>query len=263
MQQGAPEWNLSFVNSSLASYLPYVLALDSCLFGSPWSIRMEVRSSWFQCVSAESVCAGGHVHQSLDSSATRKCDLFRNGLIWPLMASKIAQGFSGLFGTSPSKDVKHLAGLSGGHSDCSFHSILDRIGFKPSGKRATSAISARVAACVQPARRVAPMLIPEGLGPAAHLSVALAAQHPFLRTPALHPVAEEALESQPSALELIAKRNNVVEVLEALAELLLEECLKFSCSILLVEGDRKPIYLVFEISSVIDDRLRFADDMSI
>ena len=113
--------------------------------------------------------------------------------------------------------MSHLAGLLDGSPDSSIRSILDKCGFIPSGKRATSTIADKIVSCVQPAKRVAPMLIPEGLGPTAHLNVAFSVQHPFARTPALCDLAEEVLELQHKCpLDLVEHRCTVVELISQL-----------------------------------------------
>ena len=73
------------------------------------------------------------------------------------------------------------------------------------------------------------MLIPEGLGPAVHLSVSLAVQHPFLRAPSLGCDAEAALASQPDDYRtLILRRAKVTKVLSELKSGLDDEWLSWA-----------------------------------
>ena len=82
---------------------------------------------------------------------------------------------------------------------------LESIGFKPSGRRATSTVASRMAACIQPTKRLAPTLLPEGLGPEAHLVVALCTQHPFARHPQLDSHIDAAVNAQPDAAGNVAE----------------------------------------------------------
>ena len=102
-------------------------------------------------------------------------------------------------------------------------SCFEQIGFKPSGGRAVSTVSSRVASCVQPCKRLAPTILPEGLGPATHLSVALQTPHPFSRPPELEPHVEHAISSQTGPESLIARRLRCCEVLVKLCAALQDE----------------------------------------
>ena len=56
----------------------------------------------------------------------------------------------------PSKNVSHLAGMMDSGTNASFEALLTNSGFSPAGGRAASIVSNRIAACVQPSKRVAP-----------------------------------------------------------------------------------------------------------
>jgi len=144
--------------------------------------------------------------------------------IWPELACRIAKTFSPLLQKVETKNMTHLAGLLDGRSDVSVQASLEKIGFIPAGKRSISTVSDRIASCVQPSRRVAPTIIPEGLGPVTHLASALAMQHPFLRTTSLSQVSESALKMQDDVpQELINRRSEVAALLQLLATLTSQE----------------------------------------
>ena len=93
-------------------------------------------------------------------------------VFWPGMADWLALACDGVKDQMPSKSAAHLAGFL----DPSTSSMVDVLGdmdFVPSAKRARSSVGNKVSACVQPARRVSPTIMPEGLSPEAHLGVAL------------------------------------------------------------------------------------------
>ena len=102
-----------------------------------------------------------------------------------------------LNGTTVTPKFAHLAGVGAPLSGDSMLTCLQNSGFRPSGGRALSTVSSRVAACVQPTKRLAPTILPEGLGPASHLAVALQTEHPFSRPPQMDPHVESAITQQP------------------------------------------------------------------
>ena len=63
------------------------------------------------------------------------------------------------------------------------------------------------------------MLIPEGLGPSTHLSVALGLQHPFVRVPASSLLEHGTLQKQhASASDLVSFRSGAVDILFRLCD---------------------------------------------
>ena len=100
---------------------------------------------------------------------------------------------------------------------------LENIGSKPSGGRAISTVASRVASCVQPTKRLAPTLLPGGLGPQTHLAVALQTQHPFSRPPQLEPHIERAISNQAGPAALRARRDRCCTALVNLCTALRNE----------------------------------------
>jgi len=138
------------------------------------------------------------------------------------MCDRLAALYSPLKTFTAGKDVRHLAGLLGDNSEASsVEALLNSAGFIASGGRANTTSADHVSACVQPSKRVAPMLVPEGLGPSTHLAVALSMQHPFLRTPASSVLEQGTLARQQSdPQKLISFRLKAVECMVKLANAL-------------------------------------------
>jgi hypothetical protein len=140
------------------------VSVSSCIFGTPWCQRMEFSSTWSGILDLGALCKD-------------RCGLegrFNNSEhIWPLLADSIAKCVDGIRSVIINPKCVHLAGFSTPADGTSMVACLEHIGFKPSGGRAVSTVASRVASCVQPCKRLAPTILPEGLGPATHLSVAL------------------------------------------------------------------------------------------
>ena len=106
---------------------------------------------------------------------------------------------------------------------------LARAAFKLSGRRSPVTVGAQVASGRQPRGRALPQLVPDLLGPEAHLSVALAVQHPLLRPPQLFPPVEYAIHSQHSNPDKVnEQRREMMEALCALADAMAAEALFLS-----------------------------------
>jgi hypothetical protein len=140
------------------------------------------------------------------------------------MANFLSELYSPLKTFTAGKNVKHLAGLFGGDQNVTVMALLDSAGFVASGGRANATSADHVSACIQPSRRVAPMLVPEGLGPSTHLAVALSLQHPFLRAPASSLLEQSTLARQHSnPKELVLFRLRAVEIMLLLSDALKSE----------------------------------------
>ena len=169
-------------------------------------------------------CSSDHVHKDVRSKSVAEDPVFLSGKLWPETARRIAEVYGPLKDFKTLKDTSHLAGLMQSGADGSFGTVLTDSGFQPASRRAVSTVANRIASCVQPSKRVAPMLVPEGLGPTAHLSVALSLQHPFLRSAPLSSLEECSLAGQHSnPVELIAFRRKASSLLKDLAAALREE----------------------------------------
>ena len=111
--------------------------------------------------------------------------------------------------------------MTSGDNGSSVIALLESAGFVPSAARTKSASADHVSACVQPYRRVAPVLVPEGHGPSTHLAVALSLQHPFLRMPASSTLEQQTLLRQHSEpTDLVSFRLRAVEIMVLLSDAL-------------------------------------------
>ena len=156
------------------------VAFSSCRFGTSWCVAIRLYSTFNGILGLGFLCKGQCGQPPLDSLSSNvlKCDGPTRS-IWPQCADAMAECFDGIRGTSVAPKCVHLAGFMAPAADDSMLVCLEQIGFKPSGGRAISTVASRVAACIQPTRRLAPTILPEGLGTEAHLAVALQTQHPF------------------------------------------------------------------------------------
>jgi hypothetical protein len=194
----------------LSPTLPYSAQLDTCRFGTPWLRRVTACSSFVGVETLACSCRHDHAHSEPKLSYLTHC-------FWPGLADAVSGLFAPLFGMDAKSKAAHLAGWTAASSEGSVLSTLDAIGFRPSGRRARSTVAATVSACRQPAKRLAPTLIPEGIGPVAHLSVALSTQHPFLRRAEMDRHIESALVAQhDSSGDLISHRSMVCDILDDL-----------------------------------------------
>ena len=223
MPEAVPEWSIGACASMTSAHLHYCGFLDTCLFGTPWSLRVRACGSFSALNDIHMSCQGDHAHSALSSRKVSENTAFRCGQLWPGLCRALAECYVPLRALKDLKNVKHLAGFLVPDSDCSIAAALDQIGFVPASKKATSTVGDRVSSCMQPSRRVAPTLIPEGLGPAAHLSVALTIQHPFLRQPSMGSGADAALASQPEDYRVLIRRREKVTTLLSKLKIALDD----------------------------------------
>ena len=209
----APEWREKELLSLVSSTLCFSATIDVACFGLPYGITWRIQSSYSGTPSISLTSRNNALH-----APSRKV------IFPPLLADRIAQCFSSFVGCAPAGQTQHLAGLVGCSEASSMTQMLDEISFVPSAKRARGTVGTRVAACIQPCKRVAPMLLPEGLGPVTHLETALALQHPFARPPSLGGHLEDAVREQPECpQDLIQARENVCELIRVLADAVHDE----------------------------------------
>ena len=103
---------------------------------------------------------------------------------WPAFALQMVRSWEWARGQTKSSSSAHFAGLRP-DQDEDLTDVLDASSFNPSGKRSRETIAARVGAGSQPVRRASLQLIPEGLGPFLHWTLAHQTKHPFLVGPRL------------------------------------------------------------------------------
>ena len=96
--------------------------------------------------------------------------------------------------SDPVPSSSHLSGFGFHASDMSLDTLLSVMSFEPSGRCSVFVSAARVASGVQSVGRSLPTILPEFLGPDAHLACARQLQHPFARVPPLQPHIAHALQ---------------------------------------------------------------------
>ena len=159
-------------------------------------------------------CRGSNVLQQFQLGP------IQSNQIWPQLADAIAVCVDDLKGTTITPKCAHLAGFGAPLSGDSMLTCLQNSGFRPSGGRALSTVSSRVAACVQPTKRLAPTILLEGLGPASHLAVTLQTEHPFSRPPQMDLHVESAITLQPDPHALRSRRSRCCDIMSRLCEAL-------------------------------------------
>jgi hypothetical protein len=199
----------------------HTAVVDSCVFGTPWCIRYQISGSFPGLKELNCICQGGHEHLSALHFRVKSNPAFVSGRLWPAFTNRISELYSPLKTFVVGKSVKHLAGLLGDDNGASVMQLLDSAGFVASAGRSNATSADHISACVQPTRRVAPMLVPEGLGPSAHLAVALSLQHPFLRSPASSELEQDTLTRHHSSPgDLLSFRLKAVKILALLSDAL-------------------------------------------
>ena len=184
--------------------------------------RYNALALWGEMLTLKSRCQcdGGRPRNTYNGNSV----LSDAARIWPPFAVCFAGLFNDLVGVTVLPKCAHIAGLAHPVVDASIRECLTSINYSPSGGRAVETVSNRIAACIQPTKRLAPTLLPEGLGPEAHLKVALEMQHPFARPPELDVHIEDAINAQPSDPGiLIARRSEECKVLGLLRDALVQE----------------------------------------
>ena len=108
--------------------------------------------------------------------------------------------------------------------DASVLGVVQQMGAEPSGKRSVHSIVARASSGIQAAGRAIPQLVPDGLEPAEHVSVAVVACHPMQLSPTLFPPVAYAVKyGITNNHECMAQRERVVEATITLANAMDDE----------------------------------------
>jgi len=162
MPELVPEWKSPICASFVSNRLAFGGLLDTCVFGTPWNVRYRIASSFVGLKEFDFSCQGDHSHCHFPRSTSEHGAAFSNGRLWPAMARQISSSYSPLKTIVVEKNVKHLAGLFG-EDGSSVMLLLDDYGFIPSAGKTNATSADHISACVQPSRRVALMLLPEGL----------------------------------------------------------------------------------------------------
>ena len=152
-----------------------------CAFGAPWAKPTWVFSNFASILELSRACPPYH-HEHIPLVGYAPCG--RNwtaiaGPYWPAFARAWSQVWRPVLSDCLMRAVPHLAGVQCFDTSVSLEQRLREQGFVPSGRRSANVVAQRVAAGGQPVRRGVPTLLPEGLGPDNHLTLALKLTHPF------------------------------------------------------------------------------------
>ena len=201
---------------------------DVCMDGAPWKkpTRLAANSACIEGLHLR--CCGGHDHQPLEGCAP--CGRNWTAIAspyWPTFAQKMACAWQHLL-TDDHLEVtsasSYRSALLTERADLTVTAAMANAQFQPSGKRSRMSIGAQIGAGKQPRGRALPQLVPDFLGPDAHLSVAQAVAHPFTRPPVLFPPVQYALAVQPRSMDTLNKqREEMMLALDQLAAATLED----------------------------------------
>ena len=232
----------------------YLAEVFVCAFGAPWQKPTWVFANFSEIVNLSRTCPDfEHEHISLQGFAP--CG--RNwtavaGPYWPAFARRWAETWNGALSMSNVKASTHLSGMQMYNNETSLVERLQQQGFEPSGKRSCNVVAQRIAAGNQPVRRAVPMLLPEGLGPENHLSLALKLVHPFELPVSLPEHCKYACEKRVEVGEKLEElRTGAINLVEALARACLptNACvMKFSHELLKPVLKNRNLALMRELS---------------
>ena len=107
----AAEWNNSTIASCVSSSLHGQAFVDTCMCGSPWSVKVRISGSYSGLSSLQVQCCCSSPHVPLHSKSVVENEVFTSGRLWPLFAKQLAEAYEPLRGLVRLKDVSHLAGL--------------------------------------------------------------------------------------------------------------------------------------------------------
>ena len=200
----------------------YIVVTDVCMFGAPWRKPTSIAGNFPGLLKLRRRCNGQHKHITLQGTAP--C-----GKSWTAVASPYWPEFvrvwvrccASLFCAIAQKLPPLIfAGFASVGPDASVEEVLNGMSFpaKSGNDNATTAL--RVSAGLQPAGRAMPQLLPDGLGPSDHITVALATPHPLSRPPSVPSWCKLAFDTQSRGVANIKLlRRNMLELLEKLATL--------------------------------------------
>ena len=216
-------WLWGPIAELIAKASTYLATIDVCMYGAPWRKPTTLAANFAQILRLVRKCDGSHSHLCLQGNAP--C-----GRSWTAVASPYWPAFATswvwycceliLDVASGRRPPFHFAGMTSVDPSKPVEQILVDMGFEVPRGSDRSTVAVRVSSGVQPTGRCMPQLLPDGLGPEHHLTVAKAVTHPSARPPSLPKHVEKALEFQAhSSGYLIALRSTILGKLKVLASL--------------------------------------------
>ena len=195
-----------------------------CVDGAPWRKPTAIIANSRHILDLNAACPGCESHICLQGkSPDGRSWMTVASSYWPAFALRILRSWMWAQGQTKSASCAHLAGLRP-DQDEDLTDVLEASDFNPSRKRSRETIAARVGAGSQPGRRALPHLIPEGLGPLLHWTLAHQTKHPFLVGPKLTaPLRYTKAHFIKDVDEANAQRAEMLSTIEALAKELRDE----------------------------------------
>ena len=193
-----------------------------CFWGAPWAKPTVILANHMAVMGVNRGCPKvRHKHTPLTGCNDDGVHWTKiAGPYWGPFAKAMATQWDVLKDGAPIKKTTHIAGWAHGDVSSSLEQIIEDSDFCPSGGRDAAVIAKRVAAGQQPSRRALPTLLPEGLGPEAHLQLSQSIIHPFVLPPTLPEHCEYAVKKQEEVTcSVTQNREEVGELLKELAVL--------------------------------------------
>ena len=215
-------WLYACIAKLILSDDVFVVTVDVCMFGAPWRKPTSIAANFIGILRLRVKCNGMHSHISLQGNAP--CGRSWTAVAspyWPAFAKAWVLACAHLFlNKANSLPPLYFAGFASVPADLTVEELLSDMSYvQPKGKE-TAVTAVRVSSGVQPCGRSLPQLLPDGLGPKDHVTVALATLHPMARPPTVPPWCNAAFAFQSKGVDATKKlRAKVLELLIILASL--------------------------------------------
>ena len=169
------------------------------MYGAPLRKPTTLAANFAQMSRLTRKCDGRHSHLCLPGNAP--CGRSWTAIAspyWPAFALSWVRCCWELYrdAVNESRPPLHFAGMPSVDPNKPVEEIFLDVGFEPPRGSDCFTIAMRVSSGVQPTGRCMPQLLPDGLGPEHHLTVAKASTHPAARPPSLPKHVEKALAFQ-------------------------------------------------------------------
>ena len=220
-----PESSLMWMFTPMADFIAarnlFIFTFHACAFGAPWKKPTSILTSMIELSAIQRMCSCRRPHQVLAGKSP-------DGRNWTAVASPYWPELTHVWAklcanhqpttSDVVQSASHVAGFGWGNDDRSIEQILSDMSFNPSGNTSVFTSAVRIAAGMQSSSRSVPTILPEFLGPEAHLACALQLQHPFARPPPISPQIGRALDlHKKHGDHIITYRSQLSDLLRRLA----------------------------------------------
>ena len=215
-------WDFPAIRTLMTKLQAIFVLTDVCWFGAPWRKPTTIATNHQPLLQVAKKCVCQRPHLSLQGNCP-------DGRSWTAVASPYWPSYAAAWAASfadvrPTCDQllpipSHLAGFAVSPDSWTMDDILCNMGFHQPKNRENFTAAVRTCAGIQPAGRSMPLLVPEGIGAAAHLAVALRTTHPMARPVVLPKRCQAALEAQPADTRVLCSRRiDMIALLQDLAD---------------------------------------------